>query len=163
MKKILFFENSVLLHKVVKLVFSNASVYNFTIVENLADFEKLLISKDFDMIISHIDLFILTKFKNKNDIKNILLMHEKSDSLDDFKGMKKVNFIEKPFLSKDFKKMVDSILGIENSYEENIIMSFESEKVVQEITKETVEKWLKEQAPYYAKEVIREEILKLIS
>ena len=90
-------------------------------------------------------------------------MHEKSDSLDDFKGMKNINFIEKPFLSKDFKKIVDSILGIANNHEENIIMSFESEKVVQEITKETVEKWLKEQAPYYAKEVIREEILKLIS
>ena len=164
MKKILFFENSPLLQKAIKLILFNSHFYEITIVENLAKFENAKKSQIFDLIISHIDLMKPPVNKNTYVFQNILLMHEKSESIKEFKDFNLLYFIEKPFTSQNFKEKVDFILGIEDINSNKIETESKiSNKLIQGIAKETLENWLREEAPKYAKEVIREEIMKLIS
>ncbi len=163
MKKILFFESSHLLQKAVKLILSNSSIYDITIADNLAKYDKENRSHIFDLIISHIDLIKLPIHKKNLDFQNVLLMYEKSDSIKEFRDLNFIHFIEKPFSTEEFKKKIDFILGVDDSIENKKEESKISEKIIHAFAKETIENWLREEAPKYAKEVIRDEILKLIS
>ncbi|APJ03074.1 hypothetical protein [Silvanigrella aquatica] len=162
MKKILFFENSPLLQKAIQLILSNNHIYEITIVDSLTKFEKENHIRVFDLIISHIDL-IKMHTKNKNfDFQKFLLMYEKFDSIKEFKDMNFIHFIEKPFTSEELKKKIDFILGV---HEKDIKISNNkvTDDKLNQHAKDAVEKWLREEAPKFAKEVIRDEILKLIS
>jgi DNA-binding response OmpR family regulator len=163
MKKILFFESSHLLQKAIKLILSNTNIYDITIVESLSKYEKESRSHIFDLIISHIDLIKLPISKKHLDFQNVLLMYEKSDSIKEFKDFNLIHFIEKPFSIEEFKKKIDFILGVDNGSENKKDEPRISEQMIHDFAKETVEKWLREEAPKYAKDVIRDEILKLIS
>jgi len=162
MKKILFFESSLSLHKAIKLILSNVNLYEITIVENLIKFEKEKKSQIFDLIITNVNLVNINLFKKNMEYQNILIMFEKSDSIKDFEKENHFNFIEKPFLSIDFKKKVDFLLGVDDDSLTVLDQQNSSEKLIQSFVKETLEQWLRDQAPQYAKEVIREEITKLI-
>lgn len=88
-------------------------------------------------------------------------MHEKSDSIVEYQEEGFINFMEKPFTGLEFKNKVDFLLGVEESAK--IENSYAHPDLLHIYAKEAIEKWLKEQAPQYAKEVIREEIMKLIN
>lgn len=169
MKKILFFESSHFLQKAVKLILSNTNKYNVTIVDHFEKFEKENRSHHYDLIISHIDLIKLPIPKKNLVPQNLLLLYEKLDSIDEFKNYDSIHFIEKPFTTESFTKKIDFILGFKefeyahksalNPTENHKI----SEQFIHFVAQETVEKWLREKAPQFAKDVIRDEILKLIS
>lgn len=163
MKKILFFESSYLLQKAVKLILSNTNIYEITIVDNVSKFEKENRLHIFDLIISHIDLIKLPINKKNLDFQNVLLMYEESDSIKEFKNLNSIHFIEKPFSTEEFKKKIDFILGVDEIIINNIKDQKISDNTIHAFAKEAIEKWLREEAPQYAKEVIRDEILKLIS
>ncbi|MBX9838214.1 hypothetical protein [Silvanigrella sp.] len=162
MKKILFFESSLSLHKAIKLILSNVNLYEITIVDNLIKFEKEKKSQIFDLIITNVNLVNINLFKKNMEYQNVLIMFEKSDSIKDFEKGDHFNFIEKPFSSIDFKKKVDFILGVDDDSLSVLEQQNSSEKLIQSFVKETLEQWLREQAPQFAKDVIREEITKLI-
>ena len=163
MKKILFYETSHLLQKAIKLILSNTNLYEIIIVESLAKYEKENRSHIYDLIISHIDLIKIPTNKKNFDFQNILLMYEKSDSIKEFKDFNLIHFIEKPFTTEELKKKIDFILGVDDDFQVKIEEPKVSEQMIHSFAKETIEKWLREQAPQYAKDVIRDEILKLIS
>ncbi|BBH52306.1 hypothetical protein [Fluviispira sanaruensis] len=165
MKKILFFENSSSLQKALKILFSNSDVYLLHFAENREKFETCLKESIYDLIVSHIDQIFTDgkiNIKKKNwTHENILLMYENGDDISQLQKDGYVNFIEKPFSGVDFKNKVNFLLAIDD-----IISTKEftaSSKDVEGYIKEKVDKWLIEVAPQYAKEVIREEILKLIN
>ncbi|KAB8031762.1 hypothetical protein [Fluviispira multicolorata] len=165
MKKILFFENSPALQRAFRILFSNIDVYDIHFVESREKFELCLKDDIFDLIVSHIDkLFTDEKIniKKKNwSHESILLMYENGDNISHIQADGYVNFIEKPFDGATFINKVNFILGIDDNIPTKEFLS--PTKEVEEFIKEKVEKWLIETAPQYAKEVIREEILKLIN
>lgn len=162
MKKILFFENSLSLHKAIKLILSNLNIYDVKIVDTLAKFEKEKKSHIFDLIISNVNLINPDKYKKNMELQSVLFMYEVSDSLKEHKELINYHFIEKPFSSMEFKKKVDFILGIDEDLSDKSEQQKPADQIIQNFVKETMDKWLREQAPQYAKEVIREEIMKLI-
>ncbi len=163
MKKILFFESSHLLQKAIKLILSNTNIYDITIVDNLTKYDKENRAHIFDLIISHIDLIKLPIHKKNLDLQNVLLMYESSDSIKEFRDFNFIYFIEKPFSTEEFKKKIDFILGVDDNIESQKEESRVSEQMIHTFAKETLDKWLREEAPQYAKDVIKDEILKLIS
>lgn len=163
MKKILLFDNSFLLQKAIKLILSNENIYDIIIVDNLESFEKKYSPKKFDLIISHVDLINVTNNKKEFKSQKFLLMFETSDCNDKFKDSNSIYYIDKPFSCERFKNKVNSILGIDERNMSKIENTGFSEQMLFFQARETIEKWLRDEAPKFAKEVIRDEILKLIS
>ncbi len=163
MKNILFFENSLSLHKAIKLILGNEKIYSVEIVENIRQFETEISKKKFDLLIANYKLIFSYLDKKTRTEQNILFLYENEDNIKDLDNIPNYYFIEKPFASNDFKVLVNNILQIrEENMKEPIHIDITSSEM-ENYMKNIIDKWVKEQAPKYAKDIIREEIIKLIS
>ncbi len=163
MKNILFFENSLSLHKAIKLILGNEKIYFIKIIDNFKEYEYEISKQNFDLVIANYKLFF-AHFAKKNRIeKNILFLYESDDSIKELENISSYYFIEKPFTSHAFKQLVDNILQVKEEKIKDPIHIDITSSEMENYMKNIIDKWVKEQAPKYAKEIIREEIIKLIS
>lgn len=163
MKNILFFENSLSLHKAIKLILGNEKIYFIKIIDNFKEYEYEISKQNFDLLIANYKLFF-AHFAKKNRIeKNILFLYESDDSIKELENISSYYFIEKPFTSHAFKQLVDNILQVKEEKIKDPIHIDITSSEMENYMKNIIDKWVKEQAPKYAKEIIREEIIKLIS
>lgn len=162
MKNILFLENSLSLHKAIKLILANENLYKIFIVTNSKNFDLEVSKNIFDLLI------VNSKFYNALDKKKIenqrlLIIYESKQDIENIPKNNKYFFLQKPFASVEWKNLIDSILDIHEMKEKEAIHIDIKSTEIENYMKDLIDKWVKEQAPKYAKDVIREEILKLIS
>lgn len=163
MKNILFFENSLSLHKAIKLILGNEKIYFIKIIDNFKDYEYEISKQNFDLVIANYKLFFAHFAKKNRTEKNILFLYENDDSIKELENISSYYFIEKPFTSHDFKLLVDNILQVKEEKIKDPIHIDITSSEMENYMKNIIDKWVKEQAPKYAKDIIREEIIKLIS
>lgn len=163
MKKILFFENSLLLHKAIKLILENEKIYSIEVIAQEKKFENEFNKKNIDLYILNFEIFypLMKKFNLNN--KKIIFIYEDSDAIKSMEKSNNLHFIKKPFISSEFKNLVDRILQVDDVNENNSIHIDIKSTELENYMKELINQWIREQAPKYAKDIIREEINKLIS
>ena len=162
MKNILFLENSLALHKAIKLILANEKFYNVNIVSTQKNFDLEVNKEKFDLLIINSKFYNLLD-KKKIDDQTVLLIYEDKQEIEHITKKSKYFFLQKPFASSEWKKIIDNILDIHEIKEKESIHIDVKSTEMENYMKDLIDKWVKEQAPKYAKDVIREELLKLIS
>ncbi|WGL59083.1 hypothetical protein QEJ31_11185 [Pigmentibacter sp. JX0631] len=162
MKNILFLENSLALQKALKLILANEKIYNINVVSNPKNFDLIVSKEKFDLLIVNSKFYNLLE-KKKIENQTVLLIYENKQEIEHITKKNKYFFLQKPFASSEWKKVIDDILDIHEIKETEAIHIDIKSTEIENYMKEIIDKWVKEQAPKYAKDVIREELLKLIS
>jgi DNA-binding NtrC family response regulator len=165
LKKVLLIEDSPSMKKVAQMVLTPQIGFELKCVENEHQLLQALETYSPDVVVAW--LYVMAEkspiyFKKlRNICENILLLHDPADNLRPFLNEGLTEFLCKPFSGEDLCQAIHRVLKTIPTAEDAYHINQWQETMQAEI-RQMVTVWLDKNLPELAKDVIREELAKLL-